>query len=287
MRIGQWIVQCHVLDDERRIISQSDFSEILELDGKVSERGAQVASLLGHRAMASESISRLIEALRQPVVFRTASGSAASGFEGALVVDYCHAVLRARQQRLIGGPLIERYCVAAENLLLSVSKVGIVALIDEATGYQHARPRKALQELLDRYLRHHWAAWAKRFPDDFYVEMFRLKKWDWKGMKVQRPAVVGHYTNDLVYSRLAPAILDELRKRNPTDEQGRRKRRHHQWLTDDVGHPALSHHLHTVIAFMRASHDWAFFKRQMDRAFPKIGETYLLELGEELPTSDE
>ncbi|MCH7752817.1 MAG: hypothetical protein IH898_11760, partial [Planctomycetes bacterium] len=50
----------------------------------------------------------------------------------------------------------------------------------------------------------------------------------------RRPGVVGKYTNDIVYERLAPGVLDELRVRNPTDHKGRRRAKHHQWLSRDV-----------------------------------------------------
>ena len=48
---------------------------------------------------------------------------------------------------------------------------------------------------------------------EFYKEIFRLKSWVWNAGKM--PGVVGKYTNDLVYSRLAPNILEELEKVNP------------------------------------------------------------------------
>jgi hypothetical protein len=127
--------------------------------------------------------------------------------------------------------------------------------------------------LLDRYLRKELAAWAKRFPDEFYKEMFRLRGWRWPSIGGKRPGIVGTYTNDLVYERLAPGILQELETRNPKDERGRRKAHHHSWLTEDVGHPALAQHLHAVIGFMRASASWDQFYRLMNRAFPRKGET--------------
>ena len=57
----------------------------------------------------------------------------------------------------------------------------------------------------DRFLRKELAAWAKRFPDEFYQQIFRLQGWEWKGMSINRPQAVGHYTKDIVYARLAPA----------------------------------------------------------------------------------
>jgi hypothetical protein len=95
----------------------------------------------------------------------------------------------------------------ADMLMRGLAHVGIIALVDEATGYQEVRDRRALEAILDRFLRKELAAWARRFPDEFYQQIFRLKEWAWKGMAVNRPSVVGKYTNDLVYERLAPNIL--------------------------------------------------------------------------------
>jgi hypothetical protein len=63
------------------------------------------------------------------------------------------------------------------------------------------------------------------------------------------------------YERLAPGILAELEGRNPKDERGNRRGKHHQLLTDDVGHPALAQHLHAVIGLMRAAGTWDQFYR--------------------------
>lgn len=95
----------------------------------------------------------------------------------------------------------------------------------------------------------------------------------YKGMGVKRPGVVGKYTNDLVYQRIAPGLYLELRRLNPPDEQGHRKTKHHMWLTEDIGHPALQKHLAILIAFMRAAPNWGAFHRMVERALPKLGET--------------
>jgi len=140
---------------------------------------------------------------------------------------------------------------------------------DPPTG--EVRDRLALQEMLDRYLLRELAAWAKRFPDKFCRQIFRLRGWEWKGMKVNRPQVVAHYTNDFVWERIAPGLLDELRHRMPKDDKGRNKGRYPQLLTDEVGNPALAQHLHAVTALMTAARNWDEFKRMMNTAFPKKG----------------
>ena len=71
---------------------------------------------------------------------------------------------------------------------------------------------------------------------------------------------------------------DELEHRNPRDQKGRRTHKHHQWLTEDVGHPALAQHLHAVTGLMRASANWQQFHALLDKAFPKRGSIVQLEL---------
>jgi hypothetical protein len=82
----------------------------------------------------------------------------------------------------------------------------------------------------------------------------------------------------LVYARLAPGILTELEERNPIKDSGHRLALHHQWLTEDIGHPALAQHLHAILGLMRASDNWQQMMRMVNRAFPKRGDTLQMEL---------
>lgn len=214
-----------------------------------------------------------------PIVFVPHNGGpAAYGYRAELLPLVCEAFLAAREAGAL--PYNQAHIAKQSELLIrGLARVGITALIDEATGYQEIRDKNALQAILDKYLAKELAAWAKRFPDEFYQQIFRLHKWEWKGMKVNRPGVVAHYTKDLVYKRLAPGILEELERKNPI-ENGRRKSKHHQWLTPDVGHPALAQHLHAVIGLMRASANWDQFMLFIDRAFPRKGDTLQLALND-------
>lgn len=198
------------------------------------------------------------------------NGQKSHGFDAEDIVDICKMYMTARRANVLLPSQIH-LAAQAEIIVLSLAKVGITALIDEATGFQEVRDRKALQALLDTYLKQEHAAWAKRFPDEFYKEMFRLRSWQYPTVSGGKPGVVGKYTIDLVYERLAPGLVDELEKKNPKNENGNRKTKHHQWMTDDVGHPALTAHMHSVMGFMRASDNWDQLMAMMDRAFPKKG----------------
>jgi hypothetical protein len=217
-----------------------------------------------------------------PIFFREKNGKRSVGYDAQLLPMVANVYLKYRdkcisKEKDLDKAIPRQYkhiIDACDAVVRALAAVGIVALVDEATGYQYVRDRLALQEILDKYLRKEFAAWAKSFPDEFYREIFRLRKWQWKGMKINRPQCVAKYTMDLVYDRLAEGLVDELNKRNPVIN-GKRKSKLYWWLTEDVGHPALAQHLHAVIGLMRASDEWGQFKRMIDRAFPRRDDTQL------------
>ena len=282
LRIGDIEIPCYVLEGGTRVITQGGFTGALNL----ARGGSMIAGMNRLELFVSrKSINPFIEnhiaeRIGKPIPFMTPEGVRALGFEATLLADLCEAVLKAREA---GALQPQQLGIAAkcEILMRGFARVGIVALVDEATGYQRDRARLALEEILDKFISEELRKWAKTFPDEFYKEMFRLKGWPYTPWSVKRPGVVGHYTNDWIYARLAPGVLDELRRLNPKLPSGSRKWRHPQWLTEDVGHPRLREHLAAVIALMRASSTYDQFQRSLQRAFPKINTT--LELGLDEP----
>lgn len=276
-------IPCAVLDDGTRVLTENGITNALlgsrsgaskRLKKAHSGDGALLPLFLAPSNLSPYITQDLIDGPLKPIAYRDGN-RVVIGFEANALPTMCDVWLKARRD----GALQEQQkdkAMKAEMLMSGLAYVAVVALIDEATGYQEVRDKQALQAILDAYLRKELAAWAKRFPDEFYEQMFRLRGWEWRGRKVNPPSVVGHYTNDLVYERLAPGIVEELEKLNPKTERGRRKSRHHQWLTDDVGHPALAQHIYALIGFMRASGNWEDFYHMVGLAFPKKNSQMLL-----------
>ena len=116
---------------------------------------------------------------------------------------------------------------------------------------------------------------------EFYKQIFRLKRWNWNDGKMS--PIVGSIVNDLVYARLAPGVLEELKKKNPVTEKGYREHKHFQHLTTDIGHPALTRHLYELIGMARAfaNGKWDEYYELVDRSFPKMHATLLLPFNQE------
>jgi len=272
LEIGNIKMPCFNLEDGKRVLSGRGMTKAIGMKG----RGQGVIRIVTHPALKPFINSDLDLAIRSPIKFIGAGSRKKkpnAGYEATILHDLCQAVLDARDANALKSKQEKRYALFCETLIRSFAKVGIIALVDEATGYQEIRDRIALQKILEKYITDDWAKWTKTFPDEFYKQLFRLKGIPYPPTSMKRPSYVGHWTNDVVYSRLAPGVLSELKKKNPRQHSGNRKRKFHQYLTREFGHPTLRDHLSNIIFLMKSSANWQKFYRALNRASPKYGTT--------------
>lgn len=272
--IGETILPCAVLEDGTRVITKS---AVFKAFGR-SKRGRNLGEVRVPNMPAFIDANNLqpfigvdlIEVLKQ-IDYEDKNGNENAGYNASILPLMCKMYLDARQEKVLKTQQLP-LARASEMLLLSLSKVGIIALIDEATGYQQVRDKDALQLFLQKFLEEEKGKWVKTFPDEFFESIFKMKGWTWSvANKGKKPQVVGYYINNYVYSRLAPKVLTELRKLNPKDSNGNRKGKYPQWIDVDFGHPKLKEHLNILIAFARASgYNWSNWDRLVCRALPKF-----------------
>jgi hypothetical protein len=188
-----------------------------------------------------------------------------SGYDASILPMLCKVYLDARQAKVL-KPQQLPLARASEILLLGLSKIGIIALIDEATGYQYERENDELQTILKAYISKELLPWQKRFPDSFYKEIFRLNGWNYTVQDIkQRPGVVGTWTKKLIYQQLPKRVLKELEGNTPKNEAGKYKARLHQSLTPDIGNPHLQSQIYSIIGVMNISDDWKDFIRNFNK----------------------
>lgn len=280
LRIGDISLQCYVLEDGTRVLSQAGFLEALGRHPKANVRREggedRMPAILQGKAIAPFISDDVIEKA-QPIAFRTPSGNRASGYRADLLPLVCEVYLKANDAKVLPSNQLH-VARQAEILVRGLAHTGIIALVDEATGYQELRARNALASILEAFIAKELQAWVQTFPDDFYREMFRLRQLDYPRDTVKRPQYFGHLTNDIVYSRLAPGVLNELRKVTPRNESGARKHKYFQRLTSNLGYPKLREHLGSVTTLMKLSVDWQDFNDKIDRIHPRYGETMTLGL---------
>ncbi len=273
LKLGDFEIQCYVLEDETRVLVQSGLTRALGMSTGGGTGGVQrIVQFAQSKAIKPMISNDLMARIENPIKFRLSGGGTANGYEATILADICEAVIKARQSGSI-NPQQKHIVDRAEMLLMAFAKVGITALVDEATGYQEIRERNALHKILEAYISPTLLPWTKRFPNEFYKEMFRLNGWAYDPSTVKRPGVIGTWTNKLIYEQLPPGVLDELKSKTP-------KGKHlHRFLTTDIGHPNLSNQLAAVTAIMRMSPNWRIFMQNFAKAF-KTGQLGL-DLGDE------
>lgn len=270
-------VQCYVIADGTRVISTRGIMKSLRRTWRGRKyTGTELPVFVEAHNLRPFITDDLYKEFT-PIVFKTNTGVKGEGYMAEVLPHICEIYLAARE----AGVLSKAQLVVAqrcEAIVRALSRVGIIALVDEATGYQSVREKDALQKILDRYLTDYARRWAKTFPDEFWDKLLRAKGYE-SYVGLPRPSFIGHCVNDVVYARLAPGILEKLKELNPRMPSGRRRYKNFQFLTEDHGVPELKEHIVKAMTVMDiAIATGQNFDLLLGCVLPKYGETITLPL---------
>jgi hypothetical protein len=257
LRIGAVEIPCYVLNDGRRVLVQAGMLHGLDMKQGTAGRGAG---------------DRLVKFIStKSIIFKGSSVGIAYGYEATVLADLCDAVLDARKRGKLNYQQ-EHIAAQCEILVRGFARVGIVALVDEATGYQRDRARDELAKILEAFVAKEIQKWIKTFDLEFYELICELRG-EPLVRATKRPQYFGKLTNNLVYCRLAPGVLEQLQKLSPADEKGYRKTKLFQGLTPEFGHPKLREHLAGITTAMKMAKlqgiKWEPFLKLLDKTHPK------------------
>ena len=270
--VGDLRIPCYVLEDGTRLISQRGMQSTVGMStgGAGAYRIAQFSERLELKYSKHKEISartELVEKLKSPLVFTPLhGGNPAYGQEATTLIDFCELILKCRDEGLL-TPRQNDYAHEAQKVIRAFAKVGIIAVIDEVTGYQYKRPHDELQKILAAYVLPEHRPWVRTIPQEFTRELYRV--WGWDTASQRGPRYAGKLTRKLIYEPLPPPVLPKLDELNPPNEKWQRKRRHHQYLTDNIGLQHFKSQLAGVMALLRASPNKRVFTTLFERAFGK------------------
>lgn len=154
----------------------------------------------------------------------------------------------------------------ANRFIIATAKIGIIALIDEATGYQYQRSAKELQNKIKYFLTDNpdGREWEKTFPDELWYEFGRLT--NWKGSIQKRPKYWGKYVNSLIYDCLDADIAKYLRENKPPKYTGQR---YFQWFNGEYGIKELTQHIWQIIGMAKTCETMNELKILAEQKFNK------------------
>jgi len=282
MLIGDVDLDCYVLADGRRVIHKRGMAKALNLK---SAGGNAFLRSMTRKGIGSELDQKLVEIIENPLIFKPLTQDSAHGYDAEVLVEVCKAIIRAQDSQ----KLTKSQAFLAEQakiLLVAFAKVGVTALIDEATGFQDVRSPDALRLLVQQYIAAEMREWDKQFPNEYYDrlnEMYGSKKTTRTaaGAIIQnRPQHFANFTRTYVYYPLENgAVLDELDRLNPKiDKKGTRARRLHQHLSQGYGIEKLKRQIQEVMTLTAVSDGVTQFKKLFKKRFPQVGDQLDLEV---------
>lgn len=273
-------IPCYVIEGERRVLVQRGMVESLGMArGSAGGGGDRLANFVMGDRIKPFIPNDIIPVITDPIRFRAPNGSIAYGYDAEVLHALCLAILRARREDKLQKQQMH-IAERCEHLIAAWSLAGIIAAVDEATGYQYVRAKDAIEKIIDKWLVKELQPWKRYFPTDYYRRVFELNNWPFDPTSNKRPGVVGKWTNDLIYDRIGPGLREQLHEFAGRDDKGRLKHHLTQFLTSDHGIPELKSHLDGVVALMKAATSWEQFKEMVQRVYPKPKTTLSMALND-------
>lgn len=276
MHVSGIDLDCYVLEDGRRIFNKRGMAKAI---GLKSEGGNAFLKTINRKGVGSEIDEKLRHEIENPIYFNYLRADPGHAYEAGVLVEVCKAIRRAHDAEKLTKTQLVLY-KHATALLNALGKVGVVALIDEATGYQRERSPDALRILVQQYLEDEKREWQKEFPDEYYAELNKIYGSGNTAIRktgaivLNKPQHFANFTRSYIYQPLENgAVLDELDKLNPTlDKKGTRKNRFHQHLSQNYGLEKLRMQVREVITLLKISDSVAEFKKLFKKRFPRKGD---------------
>jgi len=286
LKIGDISLICAVLEDGRRILAEHSVINSITTSGASGaskrRRNAQGDSekpqtplFLAANRLEPYITDEMWEGPLKRISYSD-KGKISEGYEASVLPVVCEIWLKARDAGVLQSQQLPK-AARADILMRGLAHVGIAALVDEATGYEKDKARNELAKILEAFVAKELQPWLKTFPDEYYEHIFRIYNLPFPPKNASfRPSFIGKITNEVVYERLAPELLPELKKEA---SKLKRKARLHQLLTADIGHPKLREHLGSIVTLLKLSKKPEEFKNLVNQIHPRFGHTIPMDLG--------
>lgn len=286
--LGGCQIQCYVLDDGTRVLSGRGMQDALKMaDDPISgvrKTGTSLSRYLGQKSLAPFFYSEKGKEHFAPIVCYKGTQKI-NGYEATVLADICEAFLEARKNIEL-SPRQKIIAEQCEILIRGFARLGIIALVDEATGYQYERERTELQKILAAYISEEILKWQLMFTDEFYREVFRLWGLPFIPKYIKRkPSFIGKLTRKYIYELLPKGVVDKIKEKIGKTEKGNWRYKWHQSLTPDVGREHLRKQIIEVTTLMSISPSKEEFDSLFRRKYNKAPVQLQLEFNENVDES--
>jgi hypothetical protein len=278
--LGSLEIECHVLDTEERIIAQQGAAQLfLGPNGQSGNLGISIDRLLSKINELSGVANRPKTSIKQYLtinkikglsgvanVFIPPWGGYAYGYKAEDVLSMARAFSYALKEGLLRRDQLH-IGRNAFDILDACAEAGLVALIDEATGYQLIRDANDLEIRVNAFLRSNARDWQRLFSDDMWAEYARVYKDKWKrgDKRPPRGAMPSIIKNDIYGYVAGKDVIGVLKEWYATKGS---KPKHgdnmHQYFSDKTVR-AVIQRMGEVYGVLKSSDNKEQFRYKMNR----------------------
>ncbi|OJY66596.1 MAG: hypothetical protein BGP09_31265 [Rhizobium sp. 60-20] len=254
--LGGDLLDCYVLDTAQRVIALR--SAVKSFAGVESGNLGNYIGVTGLKPFINSDLilGELVDFAIPGTQFR-GSGLTTEHFElicrGYVQALYKNAPMTDRQREI---------AIKCAVITSGLTRIGLDALIDEATGYQYERAEDALQIKLRAFIAEELRAWEKTFPDELWEEFGRLT--NWQGDLKSRPKYWGKLVIELIYDTLDPDVAKYLRENRPPPNV-----RWHQNLTENLGVRQLVSRCFEVVGLSKSCRTMSELRKKVAHHYGK------------------
>jgi hypothetical protein len=289
LQIGDAVLVAAVLGNGKRLLSQGTVLQAIgrSRTPKAGTGGFTTVDELPFFLQAEvlkPFISEELMMSTTPILFRLKSGARTVGYDAMLLPMICEVYLKFRDhlnkqiargnlaEKSVAESYLKRYkhiIEACDLLTRGLARRGILALVDDATGYRDDQMRQEIDRIIQVYVAPTLVPWVRKFPHEFFREAYRLLKWKYEPGQTRHSPYMGKFINKYVFEGLPPGVLDELKARLPKNEHGSRRAQLWRLLTVDTGIPHLDRQLTADLTLMQISETKQQFDEHWDKLFGK------------------
>jgi hypothetical protein len=272
LEIGSVEIECYVLDSFKRVIHKRGMAKAL---GMKSGGGNVFMRAMSRKGLGSEIGDDLRSKLDNPIIFKTLTSDLGHGYDATILIDICQAIIDAAKGDKLGAGQ-ESLATQAEIIIRASAKLGIVALVDDATGFIADKRREQYKEMFREFVREEIKLYDEpQFPDQLFDVMYKIYGLPRRSEGANHPRFFAKFIRKYIYEPLADsngAILEMLDEKNPVVYvNGGRRYKMYNFLSDVVGMPTLKAHLWQVIGIGNSVRNKFQFERAFLQAFPASG----------------
>ncbi len=276
LAIADHIIDCAVLENGTRILTQQTLFAAFSHTTKRRGRSSKTRPSLLHGLppfLAAENLQSFltaeIRALTNLIVFRGEEGKL-YGYDARLLPAICEVY----QQATIANHLQSQEQQTVATLCASFSHIlaqeDVLALVDEASGYQQQQEIQALRTILADYVSAALRPWLPRFPDEFFQQVYRLYHWHHQADLADRARYIGRFIHTWIHEQLPSEIIEALttlQGKSLLDEKVAGLYKLLPFVSQPTGIPDLDKQLTMLTVLMGISANKQELETHLERAF--------------------